>query len=945
MSRSILITLCTALLLIVSWPAMAQIEQGRVNGTVFDGQGGVIPGVTVTARSSALIGFQTSITESDGRYRFPSLPPGGYTLVFELAGFQSVIRENVTVTTGNTMTADVQLQLANLAETVTVTGQSAVVDMSTTKVGTELSAEKLASIPSATDMWAVIGQSQGVRMTGFDVGGSHKSQALGYEAFGVRESRQLIDGVDMSIGNYPDYFANEEIAVSAAGADVEVGTAGASVQLTIKSGGNQLHGLENMTYEGEKFVGNNLSETTAAKGYTGNPNLLFWEGHWDVGGPIRKDRLWFYTAYNHFHIDRQVSGIPRAVATDLGVFDATTTKATFKATPHNTLVGMFQWGKKQKPLRGLSTLVPPESILAQDSPYWAWKVEWQRVWTNRVFSSVRYAQFGFDWPMAPAVDAFIRPPRTDTVTGQQSGAGWDAFSNQPYRPQVFATTSYYLPSRIGSHDLKSGFEYDLSVHRFAINGNSGPIQYLDAGGRPDRIQVVDVGRNGNLGKSWTGADDRDLRIAGYLQDRWAPASRLSLQLGLRYEFQNPHFEAGKRDPIFSDLFPAQTTTASSLLTRHSWAPRLGLNYDVSGTGSTILKMYYGQFFTFIDDALASVNPGGANYRTYRFNDLNGNGVYDGPAELGTLLASRGGVSTTVEDQFALPSTRELSGSVEHQFWGESSLRFGYVRKIGRDARTLLNVAREGQFTTPFDPGPVPLVNYDGSRTGQVSGTQQFQLMTVPTSLSGVVRNVITNRGDLNYDTVSVGFNKRFLGRFFVQSSYDFQWRDEPRGGSTTNASTITVSTSPLDSDVLGIGYFQNVNPAVSYQQKTTNWQGRLLGRYELPLQFGLAANFRVQSGFNYARVVQLSVPNVGTVGFYAEDLKHNRSDTVPILDFRLDKSLRLGGRYRVHGMIDVFNALNSDAVTNFFLTNGPNFGKVIAALDPRTVQVSARFDF
>ena len=153
MSRSILITLCTALLLIVSLPARAQIEQGRMNGTVFDGQGGVIPGVTVTARSSALIGFQTSTTERDGRYRFPSLPPGQYTLVFELAGFQSVTRENVTVTTGNTMTADVQLQLATLAETVTVTGQSAVVDMSTTKVGTELSADKLASIPSATDMW------------------------------------------------------------------------------------------------------------------------------------------------------------------------------------------------------------------------------------------------------------------------------------------------------------------------------------------------------------------------------------------------------------------------------------------------------------------------------------------------------------------------------------------------------------------------------------------------------------------------------------------------------------------------------------------------------------------------------------------------------------------------------------------------------------------------
>jgi hypothetical protein len=227
----------------------------------------------------------------------------------------------------------------------------------------------------------------------------------------------------------------------------------------------------------------------------------------------------------------------------------------------------------------------------------------------------------------------------------------------------------------------------------------------------------------------------------------------------------------------------------------------------------------------------------------------------------------------------------------------------------------------------------------------VTGQRAFNLLTIPGSLGGVVSNVITNIGAGNYDTVSLGFNKRFSSRFFLQSSYDYQWRDELRGGSTTNSSTITVSTSPLDTDVLGIGYFQNVNPAVANRQKTTNWQGRLLTRYELPFGAGVAANLRVQSGFNYARVIQTPVPNLGTVGFYTEDLKNNRSDTVPILDLRVDKAITVGGRYRVHGMIDVFNSLNSNAVTNFFLTNGANYGRIIATLDPRTIQLSARFDF
>ncbi len=939
------VVVCALLTFVLATPLFAQIEQGRLTGIVSDAQSAVLPGVSVTAKSPALIGSQSSVTETDGRFRFPSLPPGSYTLTFELSGFQTLTRQNIAVATGNTMTVDVQLQLATLQESVTVTGESPVVDMSTTKVGTELSADKLASVPTATDMWAVIGQSQGLRMQGFDVGGSHKSQAMSYEAFGVSESRQLIDGVDMSIGNYPDYFANEEIAVSAAGADVEVGTSGASVQLTIKSGGNQFHGIENITYEGSKFVGNNIDTSTAARGYTGQPNLLFWEGHWDVGGPVKRDRLWFYTAYNHFHINKAVSGVPQTVATDLGVFDATTTKGTFKASQRDTVIGMFQWGKKQKPLRGLSALVPPESILGQDSPYWTWKGEWQRVWTNRLFSSIRYAQFGFDWPMTPVVNAATNPPRVDTATGQQQGAGWDAFSNQPYRPQVFANASYYAPSKIGSHDLKIGFEYDLSIHRYAINGNSGPIQYRDFNGRADQIQFVDVGKNADLGSTWTGADDRDLRVAGYFQDRWAPTNRLTLQLGIRYEFQHPHYEGGQRAPIITEVFPTRSTPAMSVLTRNSWAPRVGLNYDISGHGTTVVKGYYGRFYTFIDTALSAVNPGGANYKTYQFNDLNGNHLYDGPQELGALLRASGGVTTTVDPNFILPNTHEISGSVEHQFWGESSLRVGYVRKMTRDARALINLAREGQFTVALAPTAVNLVNYDGSKTGQISGQQSFSLVTIPSSLKGVLNNVITNNGDADYDTISLGFNKRFGHRFFIQSGYDYQWRNEPKGGTATNTTTATASSSPLNTDAIGVGYFQNVNPSVSNLQKTTNWQARLLGRYEMPFDIGVAANLRVQSGFNYARVIQVPVPTLGTVGFFAENLQNNRSDTVPLLDLRLDKAVRIGGHLRVQGMLDVFNSLNSNAVTNFVLTNGAAYGRIIATLDPRTVQLSARLDF
>src|SRR5262249_53397606 len=283
------------------------------------------------------------------------------------------------------LSVDAQLPIASLAESVTVTGASPVVDVASTRVGTDLKGEALVAVPNSTDVWGALSESPGVRMQGFDVGGSHKSQQSGYEVFGVQnQARVISDGVDHTegvggTGFYEDYYANEEVSVSALGSDVEMNSPGAAIVTTIKSGGNTFKGLENFTYEPGSFVGSNGSTSDIAnRGYTcpangngalqcDNPNLLFWEGHADLGGPVVKDKVWFYGAYNQFHIDKQVSGVSQSVATDLGKFNNYTGKGTGKINKNNTLIGYFQAGHKQKPFRNLSTLVPPESILAQNS--------------------------------------------------------------------------------------------------------------------------------------------------------------------------------------------------------------------------------------------------------------------------------------------------------------------------------------------------------------------------------------------------------------------------------------------------------------------------------------------------------------------------------------------------------------------------------------------------
>ena len=964
-----------ALLMSIAAPALAQIDQGRLTGTVTDAQGAVLPGATVTAKSPALMGVRTVISEADGTYSIAALPSGEYELTFELSGFATVKRGGVKLGLGQILTVDSQMQVAALQESVTVSAASPVVDMQNTKVGTDFTTDKLVGVPTATDIWAVLGQASGVRMNGFDVGGSHKSQQTGYESFGIRnQNRVLNDGVDTTEGTggagfYADYFANEEVAVAAAGGDVEMNAPGSAVVNTIKSGGNTIKMLNNLTYQQESFVGDNQTGDAekTARGYTGQPNIKFWEGHTDIGGPLVKDRLWYFGAYNHFKIDKQISGVPRNIATDLGLFDNYTTKETYKASQKDTLVYYMQWGRKQKPNRGLSVTVSPEAAQPQDSVSWVFKGEHQRVWSSRLFTDIKFNVFGYDFPLGVRADFATQPPRLDTGTNFTSGAAWNAFDLARQKPAITAQTTYFVPDKAGSHDLKFGFEYLLDISKYTIDGRSGPIQYRDLNSATAEIQFVDVGKNSDLGTTWTGGNNRNQRYAGYAQDRWNANSRTTLTLGVRWDYQRPYYLDGTRDPIIKDILPpavvnpaligqpmfkAQTFPESAIITRNSIAPRLGVSYDVSGKGNTVLKAFYGRFYYNYADAFSALNPGGANYKTFKFNDVNGNRLYDGPQELGAFVGSQGGVSTTTDPNVKKPYVDEYDVSLERQFWGESSFRVAYVRKNTKNEISTIDLSRVGHFTVPVTR-TITLQEYqkvNGANTVVNTGTVDVNLLDLDQAPLG--QNTVTNvpDGHYQYDTLQFAFNKRFGSGLFIQSSYDYQWRNELKGGGQLGSTTTTTNTlanpsgSPLNSDPISIGFFQNASPTVGNRQKSTNWQGRAMARYVFAHDIGAAVNLRVQSGFNYARIYSASLPRAGTVRVFSEDIDANRSDTVPILDLRADKAVGIG-RYKFTLMADLFNAMNSNAVTNFGLVNGGAYQQIIAALDPRTFQVGVRFSF
>ncbi len=969
--RSRLGQLCLAVtvfsLFLVS-PTQAQITQGRIAGTVTDAQGAVLPGVTVTATSPSLIGVRTTVSQADGNYMFPAMPSGTYKLTFELEGFRKVERDNLQVTLGNTVSFDAALQVGGLTESITVTGDSPLVDTSTTRIGTSLKGDELIAVPNSTDVWGALSEAPGVRMQGFDVGGSHKSQQSGYESFGIQnQARVVTDGIDHTegvggTGFYEDYYANEEVTVSALGADVEMNSGGAAIVTTIKSGGNIFKGLYHLSYEPGAWVGTNAKTADMQdRGYScpndangnpscANPNLLFWEGHVDLGGPIMRDKAWFYAAYNHFKIDKLVSGQPEEFS-DLGIFDNYTGKATYKPFTNDTFIAYFQQGRKQKPRRGISALTPSEAVRAQDSTSRMYKGEWQKVLSDRMFLNVNGGNFTLDWPMAVKVDPATNAPKTFRTTTGVAGAGWNAFSTYRKKPQLKAQVTYFLPDKAGSHDFKFGFESILDSYRYGHNGTSGQIRYsypcADTSCAPDRIRFVDTGAAGDYGNGWSVGANTDLHYAGYLQDRWSPNNQLTFTLGVRLDYQKVGYDDAVRKPVITDLLPDGTrifpvgtnVEGATILTNTNIAPRLGVTWDLKGTGKVVLKAFYGRYANNLADGFSAINPGGQSIAEFNFNDLNNNQRYDGPAELGALRLRQGADSTPVDPDFKTPTTEEISGSLEFQLPGESSARVSYVRKNHYNFASFYGTNLISAWLGNVNVPKSVVVNPTGER---------LSVVDVPDAIAGNTNGLYSNYPDatFHYDTIEGAYSKR-LRNFFIQTSVDYQWRNDLRSASN-NAQA--VSTSPLSADPIQIGFYLTPNAAVPNRQETTVWHYQLLGRYTFPYEIGVAANWRIQSGFPFSPIVADgdTTPGLNLSNFEAPFFLHNldedRSDNVSLLNLRFDKGFQVG-RFKMSAMLDIYNVLNQDAVTNFALNLGPAYKRVTAALDPRVFMGGLRLEF
>ncbi len=944
--------------LLVAPSAYAQRSEGRIFGTVVDPDGIALPGVTVTLASPGMMGERIAFTGATGGFRFPAIPPSTYSVVFALQGFATIIREDIEVPVGVTLTLQITMEIAEVAETITVTGESPIVDIKSSDVGASFSAENLKNVPTATDMWAILAMTPGVRMEGYDVGGSHKSQQLGYESFGVgSQNRIMTEGMDSTegaggTGFYFDFYSKADVRVVGAAGDVEMTTGGTFVVQNIKSGGNEFHGTIQQSYENRSFVGTNVDAELAARAFTGNPNRLFWESHGDVGGPIVRDRLWFYGSANAFKIDKVISGVDPTIATDIGRIFVYTGKVSWRPTDVDQFQGFGYFQLKEKPNRGLSSTVGPDSIQAQNSWSRMWNGTWERTWSDSVFSDVTAGVMGFSWPMKPAVDPVANAPRIDDNTGVQTGAGWNPFIFNRFKPQTRGSLYWFTQGAGGTHDLKFGYDWMIDSSQFGRTFAAGGVRYVEVDGAP--LEVI-------FNNYPQFADDRNKHTDFFVQDTWTIGNRVTLNLGFRFQRQDLYYTDGVQNSPLNDIviaatgqqvgFPTGTVPGQDVYVFNSIAPRLGVNLDLLGDGRVAVKGSWGRYHWNVADSFSGVNPGGSRTQTFEWDDINGDALWDCDPlhfdvsngcttfELGTQIAGSPGSLTTggsdLDPNIRLPYTDEIAISVEMQIMDDASLRIGFVRKSVRDGYATVNPAREGNLTVNFtavDPG------VDG-----VIGTPDdgiLNLRDIPASASGLTATSITNYPDSaqDYDNIEVAIQKRFRGsRAFLLAGFDYG----TRAYSVSNGN----STSPLNASPLGTAYELDLSRDVARVQDSATWGFKVAGHFILPADIGLGVNAQINSGWNYARLANPRFPNIGSnIRVFVENIENNRSDTVPLVNIRLDKRFALPhGTFTLMG--DLYNILNSNNVLNWQLRTGSTYGDVIQALDPMTFMLGLRYEY
>ena len=986
-----------ALLIALAWatPALAQgAGTGAMHARVLDPDGAALPGVMVFVEGP--LGTNTQVTVIDGTARILGLAPGLYTATFSLDGFRTVVREELRITTGRSITVTVRLELSSVEETITVTGESPVVDVRSAKVGSLYTDDLIDMAPTASGIWAgVLDHVPGVVTSRIDIGGGESGQQSLWRAFGGAQNQYSINGLPnidpvrattpmfayVSIGSF------EEIAIETAAHDVEMQSPGVMLNMVVKSGSNDFHGAAKIFYNNDSMVSGNIDGELEEAGVTGRTaNILLRDVDLQAGGPIWKDRAWLFVDYWNFHTDRLVIGVPVTDPDDFQLTDWTL-NSTVQLDDNHKVSFRYLRNRKFRANRGARSSRPPEYAVNQDGGVDGPQLEWQAVWGRNTFSTIRFAKIHAGVPYrarnpnddpagVPGRSAaraphhkFLDIPSTDDWddTGllypdnpDVTRIGWPGESNFIIdRVDLNGSLSHYIAADRHSHDLKLGAEYGDFSEFNPRNIAFGLGQKYDTiGGVPLTPAYVDLWNVNPIDmlavEEPNGETNKGRQYSLYAQDAWTIRNRVTVTAGVRWDWSKSWYPDQVRQvsywPQLGEEF--QEAIIPALDPVAVWSdvvPRIGIIYDLRGDGRTALKANYARYSEFQGTSWAGLrNPTRAGFHQYDWSDANGDGMFQFGEQAGLIFAFFPGLNVDYDETLESPVTDEATAGVEHELM-DNFLVSG--RFIWRDRKNNVGTINIGEPYGPIaatlgvpdrwipfeaqDPGP------DG-----IYGTADDG---GPITIFGITRPL--NDQYLITNPEKFGFDQEF-GYKGLELAVQKRWSDNWQLLASYNYGKATS---------FGRGAGLDPNSDINRNGERDRFDRphmiRLTGNYLFaePIGVNVGVFLRLNSGqgrfrdyrFRRSDWPQLTQGNQRIrVAVVREDAIGPRAyPWVKILDVRVEKQFTIGKYGVLHAYLDVFNALNTNAVTSASARSGPNFDRIRDIISPRVIRIGAAWDF
>jgi len=1004
-----------AALLAVAASTTAQ-ELGTIAGVVKDASGAVLPGVTVEAASPALIEKVRAVaTDGSGQYRIINLPPGTYTVTFSLTGFSNVKREGLEVTIGVTAQVNADMKVGAVAETITVTGETPIVDVQTAAATRAVTAQAFKELPSGGSWIQMAALVPAVRAGNTDVGGVLGDQTgAQVQAHGSLngDGVSMIDG--MRIGNM--YLASnltnmslspllfDEVNVQLSGQMAETGTNGVIMNAIPRSGGNRFGGTFLANGSGPGLQSSNVTTNLNSRGVTGASTTLkkLYDINGAFGGPIKKDKLWFYATSRYFTNEYYLASKFYATDANAIVRTSDTTRQAYAGTYTYDDNGRLTWAISPK--QKFSTWYAYQYKV---DPHWlaqifnvspeaaritTWHTQlsttkWSYAATNKLLLEVGMMAGGspdtilIDPDQVGACSSQgALAPRCISITEQIGFAG--ASAGMTYRAPTGFDFDDRLPSQsftgsmtyvTGSHSAKIGFDMQRGHFWRGDNNNStGGIWYTTTAGVPTfvTIQSPVTGYQNNL----------NYNLGIFAQDRWT-MNRLTLGGGIRIDMQNESTEAFTAGP--HRWLPNRNISFAAVESVPNWKdinPRVSVAYDLFGNGKTALKASASRGVQQDSIGIASANNPAATLSTQTQRTWNDSFFPVGDARRGNFVADcdlTSGVAngecgpwqtttfgSTVPVTTYSPSIMngwgvrpwnwEFSVGVQQQIVPRVSVSLGYYRRV------------YGNFfiTDNENLGPADFTQY--SVTVPTTTGNGFTIPGSGQTITGIYdQNALVAAKNVVKDASTFGDVKQHWDGFDL--SMDARMRNGLllQGGVSTGRSIYDncAIASQVPEVMTGL---QGILPAApigvitpaAFCHQDSGWvpQYKALASYMLP--YGVRVSGTLQS-LPGPQIVANNIYNAGNRATLTT-LPRNFTlaqanvqlitpgaaygDRLNQIDLRFTKVVRVGrGSFDVD--VDLYDAFNSDAVIGELGTFGPVWRLPTTVIQPRFVKFQVRYDW